>query len=363
MVFCDWLSCYQDHLKGGLPIINDGLIVQFDAEAEQSYINPDTGEYKTVFDRSQIEWTTYKHFDYEGSHSTKIRIKCDGYRVTFDGNISRFGRNNNLFGYSVIDCFTRVNNILALLGIPPFTNERGTNLANDSIKQGGCIITRIDLTKNYITGSDVTARRLIHYFSGQDSSRKASAKAYGNNGVTWNEGSKYWYGKIYVKADDMGKNSPNELNDWVKENGVLRHEISLKTRYLTENGLRNIGAWFNRYNIDTEFLKVSGVEDMENVIYGKFTDVLTRGQAIRSPLEDIPKNIGRIARDWRAGQDVWHDANYTERTKQRWRKELLGYGIDIKRPSNITSLPIRLEVIQLQDASIPDWYWSLDKAA
>ncbi|CAK0764115.1 hypothetical protein CCP3SC1AL1_3440005 [Gammaproteobacteria bacterium] len=47
-------------------------------------------------------------------------------------------------------------------------------------------------------------------------------------------------------------------------------------------------------------------------------------------------------------------------TKRGWRKELLAYGIDIKKPSNVTSLPIRMEVVQLQDAVIPSWYWQLD---
>jgi len=357
MAFCDWLSCYQTHFEGGLPVINNGCIAQFEADAIKRFIDPETGQMKTIFDATQIEWTTQRHFDYEGSYSTKIRIKCDGNRITFDGNVSRFGRRDNVFGYSVIDCIIRANDILAALGLPPFTNERGTNTADGGIVQRGCIITRIDLTRNYSTGSDVSAKRLIHYFAGQDSSRKASAKAYGDNGISWNEGSKFWYAKMYIKAESLGEHCNLELADWVKEQGIIRHEISLKSRYLTKYGLRNINAWNNKYNVDTEFLKISGVADMENIIYDRFTDVLTRGTATRSPLEDIPKNIGRIARDWRSGQDVWTDDAYTIRTKQRWRKELLAYGIDIKKPSNVTRLPIRLEVVQLTPSVIPSWYW------
>lgn len=146
-----------------------------------------------------------------------------------------------------------------------------------------------------------------------------------------------------------------QLTQWVTEQGIVRHEISLKSRYLTQHGLRNIMAWRNFYKTD-----MYAGEEMENIVYGRFTDVLTRGTATRSPLEDIPNNIGRIARDWRSGVDVWGDVNYGQSTRRRWRKELLAYGIDIKKPSNITTLPIRLEVINLQPVSIPAWYWNQD---
>jgi hypothetical protein len=363
MVFCDWLSCYQEHFKRGentLPVLNNGCVAQFEADAIKQFIDPETGELKTIFDTAQIEWTTQKHFDYEGSYSTKIRIKCDGSRVTFDGNVSRFGRRDNVFGFGVIDCIVKANEILALLGLPPFTNQKSAPTKGDGLIPTGCIITRVDLTKNYAAGSLRNAVRLIHYFGCQDAGRRASAKLYGENGVSWNEGSKFWYAKLYLKADSLGEHAHPKLEDWVRDNGILRHEISLKSRYLTQHGLRNIMAWRNFNKTNEEYYSFEG-ESMENIVYGRFTDVLTRGTATTSALEDIPKNIGRIARDWRQGIDVWGDTNYGESTRRRWRKQLLAYGIDIKKPSNITALPIRLEVINLQPAAAPDWYWNQDK--
>lgn len=358
MVFCDWLSCYQVHPSGGLPVINNGCVAQFESHAMKQIIDAETGELKVMFDPDKIEWTTQRHFDYEGSYSTKIRIRCDGNTVTFDGNVSRFARSDNVFGYSVIDCITRANDILSALGLPPFTHERDAPTADDKYIVSGCVITRIDLTKNYSTGSKAKALRLINYFAGQDLGRKATAKQYGNNGVSWNEGSKFWYSKLYLKSDSLGDFCNEELAEWVTENGILRHEISLKSRYLTQHGLRKILNWKKKY--ETEHFK--GL-DMENEIYERFTEPFTRGTATRTPLEDIPKNLGRIARDWRQGIDVWHDGDYTARTKQRWRKSLLAFGIDIKKPSNVTRLPVRLEVIELQPATIPHWYWEMSKAA
>lgn len=350
-VFCDWLSCYQEHSKGGLPVLNNGCVAQFEADAIKQFINPETGQIQTIFDATQIEWTTQKHFEFEGSYDTKIRIKCDGYRITFDGNVSRFGRTDNVFGFGVIECITLANKILIELGLPPFSHQPASEF-RDSFTPNGCIITRVDLTTNYSAGSHAKAVRLIHFMAGQDVGRKANAKQYGENGVTWNEGSKFWYSKMYIKAESLGQHASQDVQEWTKEQGIVRHEISLKSRYLTQNGLRSINAWAVRNKTD-----MFKGEIMENIVYGRFNDILKRGTATRTPLEDIPKTLGRIARDWRSGIDVWGDESYALRTRQLWRKQLLPYGIDIKQPSNITRLPIRLEVIDLQPAIAPAWYW------
>lgn len=355
--FCDWLSCYQDHAGGGLPVINNGCVAQFEADAVKRFIAPETGQIKTVFDTEQIEWTTQKHFDYEGSYGTKIRVKCDGNRVSFDGNIGRWGRPDNVFGFGVCACIDRANAILELLGLPPFTHEKNIPTRGDVYIPNGCIITRVDLTKNYAAGSHKNAVRLIHYFAGQDSGRRASAKQYGENGVTWNEGSKYWYSKMYIKAESLGNDVSPEVTEWARESGIVRHEISLKSRYLTQNGLRHINDWkHNEWVVWDE--EHEEVPTMENVIYRRFSDVLKRGQAVRTPLEDIPGNIGRIARDWRSGIDVWGDITVTRQTRARWRKQLLGYGIDIKQPSNAVRLNTQVQVIELKAAVEPSWYWN-----
>lgn len=332
MPFCDWLSIYQDHPQGGLPIINDGMVWAIDLNG-------------------QIEWTTTKTFEQVGSHDTKIRIRSDGYRIKLDGNIGRFNRPDNVFGYSVSQCVVLANQILATYGIQPFTRPEFNASAGELM--GGAILTRVDLTQNYACGSDAKAKRLVHYLGGQDGGRRATVKQYGDNGVTWNEGSKYQSSKLYIKADALGQHCPIELADWVKGQGIARHEISLKARYLEQKNLRHITDW--------QDVAQAKETDMDNIIYNRFTEVLNRGSAVRTSLEDIPKRLGHIALAWRAGKDVWGSDEYCKSTKRAWRKQLLPYGIDIKQPSNITRLNTRIEVIQLQAIEAPVWYW--DKAA
>lgn len=334
MVICDWLSIYQDHYGIQLPQINNGRVFSVDANGE-------------------IEWTTERQFEHVGSYDTKIRIKCDGSRIKLDGNIGRFGRTDNVFGYSVYQCIELANAVLRRFDLPPFTVPKFN--ASSGELMDGAILTRIDLTQNYATGSHRKAVKLVHYLAGHDSGRRASVKQYGDNGVTWNEGSKYQSSKLYIKAESLGPHAPEHLAQWVREQGLVRHEITLKARFLRQQKLRHISDWQAYEN--------GKAVNMDNIIYNRFSDVLTRGQAVDVKLEDIPKTLGHVALAWRAGKDVWGDENYAKVTRRLWRRKLLAYGIDIKQPMRIHTLATRMEIIKLQPAAAPAWYWTDQKAA
>ncbi|PMW84248.1 DNA replication protein, partial [Pseudomonas sp. GW460-E13] len=68
-----------------------------------------------------MEWKTTKRVEFKGSHETTVNVKCDGHRVEFSGNVSRFCRPDNLFGFDLWECLGRVNSILNAYGLPPFT--------------------------------------------------------------------------------------------------------------------------------------------------------------------------------------------------------------------------------------------------
>jgi II/X family phage/plasmid replication protein len=211
----------------------------------------------------------------------------------------------------------------------------------------GAIITRVDLTKNYLTGSPDNASRLMHYLGGMHR-RNKPAKSYGT-GVTWGEGSKYWYGKMYNKGLEMtrDKNADPALVECVVQSGLVRDEISLKTRFLTQNGYNEIGTWTNG-------------EDMENVIYGLFSSVLTQTEVSTDDFESIPGRLGEIAIAWRNGIDM--KARLPRNTFYRYRKQLKAYGIDISERCDISKLAFRCEVIKLQEV-YPGENYFLPKAA
>jgi hypothetical protein len=354
-VFCDWLTIYQDHVdRDDLPVINDGYVVRFETDAivSRGAVNPDTGEYAfaPMFDAAKAEYTVSRRMEHEGSYDTKVSIRCDGRRVELSGNVGRFGRTDNLFGVKVLETVQIANEILAVIGLPPFTgSEKATPLAlTDSFYQRSAVITRVDLTANFATGSRHAAFRVLHWMSGQGSSRNSgkNPRNYGN-GITWNEGSKRHYEKLYFKADELGKFVSDEVKTYCEENGILRYEISLKARELADRGIQSMAGWSR---VSKEGNR------MENVIYGKFAEVLTRNQVTVTEIQDIPGKLGLIARSYLNGENPYEAGATPERTRRRWRAELMKYGVDIAQAIDVTRLTTRIRVIELQPLTAPGWY-------
>ncbi len=185
----------KDHLPASLPVVGTKLIAITDLE---------TGECEREAPNSK---------KIEGSYSTSIRIRCDGTRVTAEGNPSRWQRLDNLWGFKTIDECVQVYNLILLEhGLPPFTKCR--KLAYQQAKEGeahkrisdGAIITRIDLTENKSVGKG-NELAVIRSLSTQTVGRGKTGFLYPDGNTTdWGKGSTYWYLKIYNKHAELLKN-------------------------------------------------------------------------------------------------------------------------------------------------------------
>src|SRR5438045_1883846 len=97
-LFVDWLSLEQVH-DVPMPRINDGRVISIDADGS-------------------VSWEVDRAFSVEGSFESKVQVICDGNRVRFSGNIGRFNRTDNLFGFEFPECMRRINHVLQGLGLP-----------------------------------------------------------------------------------------------------------------------------------------------------------------------------------------------------------------------------------------------------
>jgi hypothetical protein len=153
--FIDWITIEQTHwnLSEPLPIISDGLVESWDLNGEK-------------------EWQVIKSKTLEGSHSSKIQVRCDGNTVRLSGNVGRFGRSNNLFGYSFDEIIQKTNQILDFYGLPHFTaGESSFFQSSKTLQYSGAKVTRLDLTANYSTGSEQDACDFLRWLSSQQASR------------------------------------------------------------------------------------------------------------------------------------------------------------------------------------------------
>jgi hypothetical protein len=69
---------------------------------------------------------------------------------------------------------------------------------------------------------------------------------------------------------------------------------------------------------------------------------------------EIPGRAGEIALAWRDGADL--KTRLSKNTFSKYKRELIGYGIDITVPANIRRLNTQVEIITLCPLALPNWY-------
>lgn len=338
--FCDWLSIYQRHMGAKLPVIADGAVMRIDKEGE-------------------VETVTLKKSRIEGSFETAVFVRCTGDTVYFDGNVSKFGRADNVFGYTFAQCLQIINRLLVSLGLPPFTegDKYITNVKGEPRAcWTGAIVTRVDMTCNYSTGSKEDASAYMRHLQGQQASRLKTGTYGDGETVDFGRGSRRLYLKAYTKGpelrrhavkasqgDKFTKRPPDpyvlQLADWCDAVGLVRVELTFKATKLHDMGCHFLGG-FDMKQLEIEFAERS--------------EIFTRGSADVEDLGDLPKHLLASYRMWQAGDDL------TEKISRaafyRHRRALLPYGIDIAIKSNVVPLKPRIRVVKLGPVSMPDWY-------
>lgn len=324
--FVDYLTIRQVHESGKLPIINGGRVVRIDSDG-------------------QIEYMLDTRQGLDGSFDSRVEVRCDGHQVEFSGNISRYGRSDNLFGYSFAESISRINALLASLGLPPFTSGKLYRFADSGWTWTGARVSRIDLTCNYSTGSMSDCEALLRNMAGQHVGRQKGSLSVNGATVEYGRGSKYVYGKLYCKTTELkkhrskksGQHVTDEVISFCESQGIVREEFTLKSRYLLQNGLAYLGSITDELLMGV-YMERTQLQRLEAVKYEDFTD--------------LPRYLRSTYVSWKVGFPL----NLPQNTFYRHRRGLLSYGIDISIPNNVHSLPIRIRTINLQAVSAPDWY-------
>lgn len=319
-VFIDWISASQYHPNGKLPVLCGGLSVWYD---EHGVARSERISGKSV----------------AGSFDTRVRVGCDGYRVSLSGNVGRFGREDNLFNHGWEGTVAACNRVLSSVGLPPFSvASRGFGVEAVPCARLG----RLDVTANLATGTDAQARAVIRWIASQSVARVKRGQA-GDESVWW-ANSRYMF-KAYLKWVEMMKHGGRSADEmavsWAREVGVVRVEVEFKRRLLRELGLQ-----------DFETVTHERLEDA----YAEQTSVLRRVDASDDPdvLAAVPARSRMFAAAWLAGQDV--SVLCSRATLFRHAKVLRAYGLDIMSPRNLAHFPVRVRTIELQPLAVPDWY-------
>ena len=267
-MFIDWLTISQEH-DHDLPIVCDVFTLTIDANT------------------NEVLSTRQPRFKHEASFSTSVSIHVQGRKIRVEGNPSRVGRLDNLFGFTSIEqCVSVYNALLREYGLPGFT--RCTRL---DIRQGesgaksgdriadGAKIERIDLTTNVSLGEG----NVLAYLRGVSSQRIGHSIGFlypNGRTVAWTpkgngKGGRLQYRKAYDKAFEMDQNClpkikrvfgeeseeykyVQRVKNYCAQGGVVRMEQELKSEYLQREALCYWGLFDERRlaELHSEFLKI-----------------------------------------------------------------------------------------------------------
>ena len=332
--FVDWLSISQVYPEGGLPVVDSGCVLAVD-------------------ESGQLKWKTTSSVKHEGSFETSVNVRCDGYRVTFSGNVSRFGRSDNLFGFDFWECLRRINAVLGYYELPAFTpGAKREEISRGEVRYvwSGARVSRIDLTANYEAGSADNAHAYLQWLGSQHVGRHEGRVLGQGETVAWGGQAKggkrgtrqYW--KAYIKHLEMVRHGcqDSQVIEHCTARGVVRFEGTLRSNALTDMGAAYLGDYESGWAMG-QLIRA----------FKEHSEVVSRAEKCTDDLDDLPKHLRGTARDYLAGMDL--QTRMSRASFYRHRNALLPYGVDIA-VRNVRPFQPRIRVIELRPAEVPIWY-------
>lgn len=372
--YFDWLTIEQDF---GFTI-PDEVIRRF-CDFGTVGIHLDTGELQ-----DGIRVPTYKH---KGSYCDQVSIKIRGSVIRMEGNPSRWGKVENLFGFTTIDgCVACFNNILISLGLPPFT--RCTEIFYSHAKEGskptkytnGAVIKRIDITTNKAVGKGnerifIKALSQMRY---RNSIGRLHTNGFSTDWLSAKGNANLIYPICYIKHEEMKLNSYTKIKNkfdgteefeyykkvlnHCEENGVVRFEQKLHSRFLQREdlqfwGISDFSSLGKLGRVQEEFLtmpkrltvtKMTRQDIAEQLL---FMGIVSNQRQARTTAD--------YAMRWVEGEDLTYLSKSTfKRHRARLRK--LSSNIDIATLCDMDKFQctrvISTKEIMLRDYKAPDFY-------
>ncbi|WP_445766600.1 phage/plasmid replication domain-containing protein [Rheinheimera sp.] len=368
--FIDKLNVYQTH-DADLPFIGKNGAIDFDL------LTGETDDALKIKGKLPIM----------ASYSTSIRVHCDGNRVYVEGNPSRFGRCENLFGFtSIDDCIAVYNHVLRSLGLPPFTVGRFEFLqGKDGEKQRkiytGAVITHIDITKNHEVGMGneyafLRAVSTLTLPNGKLPYLYPNGATVDFNTSKSCRGSSWDYTKFYIKHIDLLDKQKHNLKDATDEDcdyyqkviehcqhaGLIREEHSFKSKKLQRYDLCYYG--FVSVEKLVNHPTLTTLEKLTKTLEAATMDYVTIADQL------LAKNIVTSRQAANATQSMamsWlNDPRFNEKTAKTstyyvHKKRLLALGLDISIPfrADRNVLPMirnQREITRFSYQGAPSWY-------
>lgn len=324
-------------------------------------------------------------FSHKGSHCDSVLIKVNGSSIRMSGNPSRWGRIENLWGYTSVDPMVSVYNAILrdIYGncdrIPQFTKCTKLYYAQGSacevIGADGAIIRELHVTENISVG----AGNERDYISGLSTLRYRHSGPRlhpDGNTVDWLTklgNADLIYPSVYNKGYEMELHSlgkiarkfgddSNEMRHlqniigYCRSVGLVRFEQKLKSRYLQRNDLQYWGLsdYSPLETLMNDFINIDQKLSVTSMDFETISErLLTLGIVDTTRAANT---TAMYALQWMHGQNF--DLSKTQ--IQTHRARLRKIGIDIATKCNVSKFsPIFVTARREVKSNIavpPNWY-------
>lgn len=331
--FIDWINIQQKH--NGLNDLNGGFFMELESDGMEL-------------------WKTAKHLKVEGSHSTSVLVRSFAGQVELRGNVGRWCRADNVFNVDFDQTILRCNQIVDCFGLPAFGDDGDYWEDKDGkIRSNGAAVTRLDLTRNYSTGSPGDAVRFMAWLDGLSLPYIRRGRKVGSTTVQWGSNTGRYKLIAYNKAVEMLDHAKNEehreeirasrIYQYCLDNGVIRVELKLARLELEAQGLRFLG--------DIKMEKLQALFN-EKVAF-------LHGSQVRDDLDlaDLPQHVRMTYTAYMSGIDVTQILKIS--TLRRHAIALRPFGVDILTAPNVEHLKTKIHTINIQAVDAPEWYWKV----
>ncbi len=365
-MFYDWFKGEQDFPNVDIPQIS---------KHGYFYYNLETGE------TERAGQAPYKH---EGSFSTIISVAVRGSTISVDGNIGRFDRIDNFFGYTSLDqLVAAANRFLKTLhpDMPQFTKgtqrlHRQSDCGSKvSVVSDGLTFKRLDLCTNASVGEGMVGDYLKALAT--QPYRNSVPNLFSNGKTTdWkskDNNANLIYASVYDKEHDLktktlplakrkfGEGSKEylfveRLIEHARKQGVARFEQKLKSRYLQKNDLAFYGLFDESqlWDLQKQFLNIDSRLQVESMELETISEQLLSNHIVSST--HAANSTAMYALNWASGKTFDLAKSQVKTHRARLRK----IGIDIAMPCDLSKFtPVKVvssQIIERKSLDIPDWY-------